>query len=324
MKLSLSRDFWETVEPFVTSRESINEIETITVSLQEQDHTGRGEALGVDYRGEDADTMARQLENVHDQIEAGLDFDRVASLLPPGGARNALDCALWDLRAKQSGQRVWELLEVPAQPVTTVYTLSLDTPERMAEAALSHARFTVLKLKLNSMLIPERLSAIRRARPDAQLIIDANGAWSRAVLTEHLGLLQAAGVGMVEQPLPAGRDGELEGLNYPVPLCADESCQSSADLPALKNLYQMFNIKLDKCGGLSEAMRMVRWCRDNDREIMVGNMLGSSLAMAPGFVVAQFCTFVDLDGPLWQKTDRQVPLRIEAAKIHPPEPGLWG
>lgn len=324
MKFQLSRDTWETNEPFVTSRESISQIETITVTLAEHDHTGQGEALGVDYRGESAATMEAQLEAVRAQIEDGIDFENLALLLPPGGARNALDCALWDLRAKQAGRRVWKMLGISPQPVNTVYTLSLDTPQRMADAAGKHPMYPVLKLKLDSNMIPERISAIQRARPDAELLIDANGAWSRDVLEEQATLLETCGVRMVEQPLPAGRDHELQGLDYPLPLCADESCQSSADLPVLRDYYQMFNIKLDKCGGLSEAMRMVAWCREHGRQMMVGNMLGSSLAMAPGFVVAQFCSFVDLDGPLWQKTDRAVPLRFEAAKIHPPEPGLWG
>ena len=178
--------------------------------------------------------------------------------------------------------------------------------------------------KLDCIMIPERLLAIHQARPDAELVIDANGAWSVDLLKQHAPLLETCRVRMVEQPLPAGRDQELQGLDYPLPLCADESCQSAADLPALKGWYQVFNIKLDKCGGLTEALRMVAWCREHGRQMMVGNMLGSSLAMAPGFVVAQFCSFVDLDGPLWQKTDQAVPLRFEAAKIYPPEPGLWG
>jgi L-alanine-DL-glutamate epimerase-like enolase superfamily enzyme len=324
MKISVSTERWEMTMPFVTSREAITYIDTMTVCLAEDGACGRGEALGVDYLGESAGTMSSQLEDVRSELTTGVDFDEINRLLPPGGARNALDCALWDLRAKQSGKRVWNMLGIPSRPVTTVYTLSLDTPERMAAQALAHVQFPVLKLKLDQERIGERLKAIREARPDATLIIDANGAWSIPLLDSVADDLLACGVAMVEQPLPMGRDPALEGLDYPVTLCADESCQSRSDLRSIGNRYRMVNIKLDKCGGLSEAMKMVNWCRQNGLQLMVGNMLGSSLAMAPAFLVAQYCRYVDLDGPLWQKTDREAPIRYEGARMHGPETTLWG
>lgn len=324
MKLSIFTDQWEMNSPFVTSQDSITHIETITVCLGSAGVCGRGEALGVDYLGETPETIMAQLEKVRSEIEAGIGLPEINQLLPPGGARNALDCALWDLKAKISGRRVWEILETPCKPVTTVYTLSMDTPQRMAAEALSHKNFPVLKLKLNQNLVAESLQAIRTVRPDAKLIIDANGSWSRQFLEAISSDLVACDVEMVEQPLAIGLDAQLDGLDYPITLCADESCQSSKDLESIKPYYQMVNIKLDKCGGLSEAMSMVQWCRGNDMEMMVGNMLGSSLAMAPAFIVAQYCRYVDLDGPLWQKTDRSSPLKFEKALINRPDSTLWG
>lgn len=324
MKLSVFTDRWELKAPFVISRGVHYHIETITVCLGRDGVCGRGESLGVDYLGETVDTMQAQLEAVRGEVDAGADRQAVQELLPPGGARNALDCAMWDLQAKRAGKRVHELLGTPFEPVTTAYTLSLDEPEAMAREAAAHSRFPLLKLKLGADRPVERLRAIHEARPDARLVIDANCGWSLEMLEDLAGELGACGVEMVEQPLPPEYDAALEGLDYPVALCADESCQSMADLPRAAERYGLVNIKLDKCGGLSEAMRMVRWCRENGVELMVGNMLGSSLAMAPAFLVAQYCRFVDLDGPLWQKTDRGSPFVYEGARMLPPGPGLWG
>ena len=324
MKLSIFSDRWELNDPFVTSKESIDHIETITVCLGSGGVCGRGEALGTDYLGETFESMQEQLESVRSAVDAGVDLDDLQGLLPPGGARNALDCALWDLNAKLAGKRVWEMLEAPSAPVMTVYTLSLDTPARMAEEALKYSDFPVLKLKFNRDSVVESLRAIRAARPDAELVIDANCDWSLSMLDELSDELCANRVSMVEQPLAVGQDATLKGFNYPITLCADESCQSMSDIETAAERYDMINIKLDKSGGLTEAMKMVRWCGDHNIDLMVGNMLGSSLAMAPGFVIAQFCEFVDLDGPLWQKTDRSAPLFYDGAIIRAPEPKLWG
>lgn len=324
MKLSIFNDRWEMKEPFVTSRESITHIETITACVSNGGPCGRGEALGVDYLGESTATMLEQLESVRSIVEAGVDLENLQELLPAGGARNALDCALWDLTAKEADERVWDMLAAPSAPVSTVYTLSLDTPEHMAEEALKYADFPTLKLKLNRECVTESLRAIRAARPDAELVIDANCDWSIDLLNELADELCANRIAMVEQPLPVGQISALENLTYPITLCADESCQSFSDLEFCAERYDMMNIKLDKCGGLTEAMKMVHWCVDHDIELMVGNMLGSSLAMAPGFIVAQYCKFVDLDGPLWQITDRSTPLHYEGSIIQRPDASLWG
>lgn len=324
MKFSVFDDRWEMKAPFVISRGVHYHIDTITVCLNQDGVCGRGEALGVDYLGETPVTIRDQLEAVRSVVEAGIDHESVARMLPPGGARNALDCALWDLRSKLDGRRVHEMLGTPFEPVTTVYTLSLDEPARMAEEALAHQQFPVLKLKLGKDQPLDRLKAIHEARPDARFVIDANCDWSIEILESLAENLVSCGVEMVEQPLPAGEDAALEGFGYPITLCADESCQSLSDLPRVAERYPMVNIKLDKCGGLTEAMKMVRWCRELGVELMVGNMLGSSLAMAPAFLVAQYCRYVDLDGPLWQKTDRSSPIHYEGARILAPDPDLWG
>ena len=324
MKMSVFNDRWELKEPFVTSKESIDHIETITVCLGGDGPCGRGEALGVDYHGEDAASMRAQLEDVREAVESGLSQEQAQALLPPGGARNALDCAMWDLQARQSGQRVHEMLDIPFNPVVTAYTLSLDRPDRMAQEAVAYAAFPLLKLKLNENEIVDSLEAIRTARPDASLVIDANCAWSVQTLDQVADDLVRLNISMVEQPLPPEADHALEGLEYPVTLCADESCQTMKDMETVAARYDMANIKLDKSGGLTEAMKMVNWCRENNIELMVGNMLGSSLAMAPGILVAQFCTFVDLDGPLWQTSDRKSALNYDGAVVQPPDPALWG
>jgi L-alanine-DL-glutamate epimerase-like enolase superfamily enzyme len=324
VKLSIDRDTWEMREPFVTAADTVTHIETITVTLADGALAGRGEALGVDYCGENADTMAAQIEAVRNELERGTDRHALQQLLPRGGARNAVDCALWDLEAKQQGKRAWELAGHAVQPVTTAYTLSLDTPERMALEARRHAHHPVLKLKLDEAGAAEKLAAIRAACPDAGLIIDGNGAWTPGGLDALADALAAARVGMLEQPLPPGADAALAGLQYPVTLCADESCQDSTDLERLPGRYGMVNIKLDKCGGLTEALRMVHWCRGRGLELMVGNMLGSSLAMAPAIVIAQFCRYVDLDGPLWQTTDRDPAIRYDSGVMQAPRPALWG
>ncbi len=323
-KLSLFIDIWQLVEPFSTAKETITHIDSLTACINQDGLCGKGEALGVYYLGETAETMQEQAETVRTQIETGIDCAELANLLPAGGARNALDCALWDLRAKQTGQRVWEMLDTPANPVQTVYTISLDSPEIMAREAIRFKVFPVLKLKIGAEQTAEKLKAIRNARPDACLLIDANESWSMELLESLAEELQSNRVEMIEQPLPAEQDQALSGLDYPITLCADESCRSSADLEKCLDRYQMVNIKLDESGGLTEAMRMVQWCRAHGLELMVGNMLGSSLSMAPGFIVAQYCRFVDLDGPLWQINDRSTPMVYQGARMQPPVPELWG
>jgi len=248
----------------------------------------------------------------------------VQALLPPGGSRNGLDCALWDLQAKQAMGGIAMLTGISMLPLDTLFTLSLDDPDAMARRAHEVPDLTRLKLKLNAQAPLDCLQAVREARPDAQLVIDANGSWTPEVMMSVGDGLARFNVALLEQPLPHGDDGALENLRYPVPLCADESCQSSTDLEAVVDRYDAINIKLDKCGGLTDALAIREWCRHNKKLIMVGNMLGSSLAMAPALVVAQGADFVDLDGPLWQTNDVEPPLIVEAGCIQPPVPELWG
>jgi L-alanine-DL-glutamate epimerase-like enolase superfamily enzyme len=317
MKLELSIDRWEMRTPFVTSQGSLTAIETLTVALESDGASGRGEALGVDYRGETARTMADQIEEVRREIERGPDRRALSRLLPPGGARNAVDCALWDLEAKVTATPVWRRAGLESRPLTTAYTLSLAAPKAMAAEAAAHRRYPILKLKLDADDPLARLESVREARPEAELLIDANGGWT-------LGLLAEIAVAMVEQPLPVGADDELENWSGPVTLCADESCQTRLELDEVAARYGMVNIKLDKTGGLTEALAVAAACRERGLELMVGNMLGSSLAMAPAFVVGQLCRWVDLDGPLLQADDRQHRIRYDGAVMRSPSRALWG
>lgn len=324
MKLDLEIDTWTLREPFVTARDVATEITTLTAVITDGEFRGRGEALGVSYLGETVESMASGIRAVQQDIETGIDSSELQHLLGPGGARNALDCALWDLRAKREDVRAWELLHIDARPVTTVFTLSLAAAERMAEQARARSDCPVLKVKLDDRNTAAKIRAIRGARPDADIVIDANGSWTMELLGELADVLVDSRIGMVEQPLPAGADEKLEGFDFPVTLCADESCQSSADLDYCRERYGMINIKLDKCGGLTEAMRMAAKCRERGLELMVGNMLGSSLAMAPAILPAQYCRFVDLDGPLFQDRDREHALKYRNALIELPDSRLWG
>jgi len=242
-----------------------------------------------------------------------------------GAARNALDVALWDLEAKRSGSSVWALAGIAEpHPVVTAYTLSVDTPERMAAAAREEAHRPLLKLKLTGAGDLERVRAVRAGAPQATLIVDANEAWTLDHLRDYAPALAALGVALIEQPLPAGQDAALAGLPRPVPLCADESCHTSADLAALAGRYDYVNIKLDKTGGLTEGLRLLHAARAQGFKIMVGCMIGSSLAMAPAMLLAQDAEFVDLDAPLLLARDRQPGLRYEGSTVYPPKPNLWG
>ena len=324
MKLRMSAQRWEMVAPFVTAGETVNHIDVLHVMLEHEGFTGRAETMGVDYLGETVETLEAELSALDPVAIAGLDRQTLQTLLPPGGSRNGLDCALWDLEAKQTSGGVAALTGIAMAPVHTLFTLSLDDPDAMARRAYEVPQLTRLKLKLNAQEPLDCLQAVREARPDAQLVIDANGSWTPEVMMAVGDGLARFKVALLEQPLSHGDDGALENLRYPVPLCADESCQSSADLEAAADRYDAINIKLDKCGGLTDALAIREWCQRHGKRIMVGNMLGSSLAMAPALVVAQSADFVDLDGPLWQRADVVPALAIESGLIQPPEPALWG
>lgn len=324
MKLAIEFDTWPLRRPFVIAGSDYHEIRTVTAVIVDGDQRGRGEAIGVDYLGETPESIAAAIEGVRTEIEAGINRGDLRGLLPAGGARNAIDGALLDLEAKKAGRRAWELLGVDVQPVRTVFTLSLADAATMAAEALEREGYPVLKVKLDQHDTADKIRAIRAARPDADVVIDANGSWSIGLLDSLADVLLENRISMVEQPLPHHDDHLLEGNLFPITLCADESCHSTADIEYAAQCYSMINIKLDKCGGLTEAMRMIDWCRQNGLQTMVGNMIGSSLAMAPAFVPAQFCRYVDLDGPLLQARDREHAIDYRNGIMAAPEPDLWG
>jgi L-alanine-DL-glutamate epimerase-like enolase superfamily enzyme len=309
---------------FAISRGSVEVTESLTVTLSSGGATGWGEAAGVDYLGDDLDAMIAAVERVRPAIEAGVDREGLAGLLPPGGARNAIDCAMWDLEAKLTGRRAWEIANVAMGPVRTMYTIGIDSPDAMARSARAHAVFATLKIKLGPDGVLERLRAVRAAAPESRLVIDPNQSWTRPRLDSLVDDLHALGVEMIEQPLPAGSDGALAGYTGPVPLGADESFNGLEDIDRIGALYSVVNIKLDKCGGLTEALRLVDGARAAGLDLMVGNMCGSSLAMAPAMLVAQSCRLVDIDGPLLQQTDRSPALDYAGDRVSLPDRRLWG
>lgn len=300
--------------------------ETVQVELKVGKLVGHGEGLAVSYHGETADSMLAQLTAVKRDLAKGISRAELHALLPAGGARNAIDCALWDLEAKGAGRRAWELVGIKSvQPLITAYTLSIDTPEAMGRVAAGARQYSLLKLKLSGDDDDvARVAAVRKARADAEIIVDANQAWSEWHLREFTPRLAALGVKLIEQPLPAGKDHVLAGFESAVPLCADESCQDTASLPSLIGKYQYINIKLDKAGGLTEALRLARAAQAENLKLMVGCMMGSSLSMAPAFVVGQLCSIIDLDGPLLSAYDIPNGIRYEGSRMFAPEASLWG
>lgn len=312
-------------KPFAITGCVFSTTETIRVTLHHGGITGHGEAVGSYYLDETPESMTTALENVRSHIDEALSTARIQELLPPGGARNALDCAFWDYRAKAEKTSIWQLLELSPQPLTTVFTLAIDTPEAMAAQAQDASAFPHLKIKLDADRPIERLEGIRAARPDASLIIDVNQAWSFAELKEYAPHCARLGVAMIEQPLARGGDAELEAYRPPVPLGADESCLHLGEFAAAQRRYQVLNIKLDKCGGLTEGLALVTAARKNNMELMVGNMMGSSLSMAPSFVIGLACRFVDIDGPLLLAHDLEHGLVYKnGGAVEPPQAVLWG
>ena len=325
MHVEFRRVDWPLASPFRISYQTWTHIETVLVELRDGDLIGRGEGLGVFYHGENAQSVFDQLGRVKETLERGISRPDLQTLLPPGGARNAIDCALWDLEAKRAGRRAWELAGLQSvKPLTTAYTLSVDTPSEMGRAAAAKRAYSLLKLKLAGEGDLERVAAVRKARPDAELIVDANQAWNERQLHTFPARLAEFGVKLIEQPLLAGKDDALAGYQSPVPLCADESCQTAESLPALLGKYQYVNIKLDKTGGLTEALRLARAARATNFQIMVGCMAGSSLSMAPAFIIGQLCSVVDLDGPLLAASDVPNGIRYEGSQMFAPGNELWG
>ncbi|MCH8335223.1 MAG: dipeptide epimerase [Proteobacteria bacterium] len=314
---------WLLRKPFRISRDEATHAETLLCHISDGTHTGSGEAAGVTYKGETIDSIKEQIEAVMPQIAGGISRDELQQIMPPGGARNAVDCALWDLEAKQSGRTVWQMLDWQPHAVTTVYTVGIDTAENMQKDAAAHADFPILKVKVGIGDPLEQLAAIRKGSPDAAIVIDANQAWTIDDLDQYAAGLKALHVEMVEQPLAIADDEALRDFESPIPLCADESCDSRADLDRLAGLYEIINIKLDKTGGLTEALALALQAESMGFDLMVGNMLGSSLAMAPAFVIAQRCRYVDIDGPLLQAQDCAHPLIYKSGQVEPFSPELW-
>ena len=311
--------------PFGITGYTFTELEAVWVTLADGEHRGRGEACGVYYLGDTQESMMAQLEQVRSAVESGATRLDIQELLPPGGARNALDCAYWDLECKSTEQSIWQLLGIAPHELTTVATIGIGTPDEMATRALELSDFAHLKVKLDDHLPSERLRAVRNARPDAQLVIDVNQGWSRSSLEEYLPNLEKLGVAMVEQPLPRGDDELLRGIESPIPIGADESLISLAEYDEVAPFYDVINIKLDKCGGLTEALEIVKRAQQDGRKIMVGNMTGTSLSMAPSYVVGQFCEFVDIDGPLLLERDIDQGLEyFDGGRVSLPYPRLWG
>ncbi len=321
MQIDVSRDVFRLAQVFTISRGSRTEAKVLTVRLSDGAHEGWGEC--VPYARYD-----ETLESVEAEI-AGLpaEFTRQAlmDLLPAGAARNAVDCALWDLEAKRAGKRAWDLAGLPVPgPEITAYTLSLDTPEAMQKQAAENANRPLLKIKLGTPDDMPRLEAVRAGAPDAKIIVDANEGWSAEVYADLAPHLVRLGVALVEQPLPAGQDDALIGMERPVHVCADESCHDRTSLPKLKGKYDVVNIKLDKTGGLTEALALREAALAEGYRVMVGCMVGSSLAMAPATLLAQGAMVTDLDGPLLLAEDRATPLTFDDAGVHPPMAALWG
>jgi L-Ala-D/L-Glu epimerase len=316
---------WPFASVFRISSRSQTVAEIVWATLTDGTFTGRGEALPVFYHGETADSMLEQLNAVKFKLVGGISRSEVQQILPPGGARNALDCALWDLEAKRAGRRAWDLAGIPSvNPLKSAYTLSMDAPTAMARAAAAAQQYSLLKLKLGGEGDVERVAAVRRVRSDASLIVDANQAWSEQQLRGFTPELAKLGVQLIEQPLPAAKDEPLADFASSVPICADEACQTTESLPSLAGKYQYINIKLDKTGGLTEALRLARAAHAADFKLMVGCMAGSSLSMAPHFVIGQLCAIVDLDGPLLSAKDVPHAIRYKGSQIDVPEAMLWG
>jgi len=322
MKLSAVPEVFPLLRPFVLSRGGRTEARVLTVTAETDGAEGRGECVPYARYGESMESVTWAI----DELPEGLDRGYLQTLLPPGAARNAVDCALWDMEAKRIGRPVWEMagLTAPPEPVTTAVTISLAAPEAMRAEAARRANWPLLKIKLGGEADMARLEAVRAGAPAARIVIDANEGWTPEFYAEIAPRLVALGVEMVEQPLPAGADDALGEMARPLPVCADESCHDRASLPRLVGLYDIVNVKLDKAGGLTEALLLRDAARAAGFGVMVGCMVGSSLAMAPAVLVAQDADVVDLDGPLLLAADRANGLLYDAAGVHPPEPELWG
>jgi L-alanine-DL-glutamate epimerase-like enolase superfamily enzyme len=316
---------WETARPFVIARGAKHHVDVVVAEVRGGPFIGRGEGTAIYYLGDSSELALAALRGMAGAIADGAGRADLLDLMPAGAARNALDSALWDLEAKQAGKRVWDLAGLPApRPMLTAYTISLGDPAAMAAQASEAAGRELLKLKLGGEGDRERVAAVRAAAPDARLIADANEGWEHTDIEKMCYDLHAFGVELIEQPLPAGRDADLAHVRSPVPLCADESLQSRAELGDVVGRYRFVNVKLDKCGGLTEALALAHAARQRGLGLMTGCMLSTSLGVAPAFVAAMQGAYADLDGPLLLAQDRPAGLRFHGSDVDPPEVELWG
>ncbi|KZL21388.1 L-Ala-D/L-Glu epimerase [Pseudovibrio axinellae] len=323
--LSIKAETFPIAGSFTIARGSRTEVHVVTTTLTQNGLTGRGECVPYSRYNESVESVIAQIETVRAQIEAGLSLEELQNLMPPGAARNAIDCALWDLTAKRSGTSVAELVGIKSQHrLQTAYTISVGTAEKMAQDAVKASNRPLLKVKLAGEGDVQRIAAVRQAAPHSKLIVDANESWSEHNLEANIAACKKAEVGLVEQPLPAGKDAILAQVEHLIPICADESLHTSSDLESLRDRYSAINIKIDKTGGLTEGLKLLRKAEALDYVIMVGCMLATSLSMAPAMLLAQNAQFVDLDGPLLLAKDRDHAIQFEGNLMHPPSPQLWG
>jgi len=326
IELDTAEEVWPLHKPFRISRGARTEARVVVVTLTSGTFVGRGEAVPSRRYNQDVESVRAQLNQVASKAGTGIHPYDLQKLLPPGAARNALDCALWDLEAKKSGRRVWELANIPVtSEVETAFTISLDTPAQMAADVHANKSAPILKLKLGGDALDlQRVEAVRQANQEARLLVDANESWSASHYLQIVDRLAELGVELIEQPFPASEDDVLESLPHPVPVCADESCHTTADLPRLAKRYQAVNVKLDKTGGLTEAIRLTQAARDQGFKLLFGCMVCTSLAMAPARLLARATDYVDLDGPLLLAKDRDHGLTYRSGKVGLPSPALWG
>ncbi|MCH8866858.1 MAG: dipeptide epimerase [Proteobacteria bacterium] len=324
-QVSAHLENWMALIPFRIARQTSDDFPCVVCEIGQDGRIGRGEALGVYYLGETEKSMLAQLDSIAGDLAGGAGRQELLELLPPGGARCAADAALWDLEAQLSGTSAWNTAGVAPDPIETVFTIGLEAePEEMGARAAAAADLTLFKIKLNNDRPVERVAAIRDARPDSRLVVDVNEAWNFERLKEVAPELAALDVKMIEQPLPRGKDSELEDYASPLPLCADESCQDTTDLDDLVPRYQMINIKLDKTGGLTHGLELAQAARTKGLGLMVGCMGGTSLCMAPIHVLAQLADFVDIDGPLLLKHDRLGGFDYDCGMVSLPDKRFWG
>lgn len=324
-RVAVHLENWMALIPFRISRNTWDDFPSVVCEIEQDGAIGRGEGLGVYYLDEDPRSMLAQIESITEPLEAGAGREELLTLLPPGGARCAVDAALWDLEAQLTGATAWATAGVAADPVETVFTIGLEAePEEMGARAAAAKELSLFKVKLNDDRPVARIASIREARPEARLVVDVNEGWSFTQLVEVAPALAELGVSMIEQPLPRGQDAELSDYASPLPLCADESVQHLGELDDIAGRYQMINIKLDKTGGLTHGLALASAARERDLGIMIGCMGGTSLGMAPSHVIAQLADFVDIDGPLLLRNDCPGGLIYDKGWVSLPDNRFWG